>query len=201
MSLMINNRDNVIRYESEIFASARVKNKPDECLNLGCGARILEGFTNIDKYYISPFVKNYDMYQLPYEDNTINLIFSAQSLEHLPIRYAKMALMDWYRVLKPNGLLVLMVPDLNNIMTKLLDEEYLSDNQYNWYLYTLFGYQINSGIRDTKLNHPVDPGQFHTCGFSKYKLTNELNSIGYKINKMFSFDGMDTPSIFVEATK
>lgn len=198
---MIRNRNEVIRYETELFAKSKIENKPDECLNLGCGARILDGFTNIDKYYMSPSVKNYDMYQLPYSDNTINLIFSAQSLEHLPIRYAKMALKDWFRVLKPNGKLVLMVPDLNIIMTKLLDEEYLSEEHYNWYMYTLFGYQIHSGIRDFKLDHPIDPGQFHTCGFSKYKLTNELKNIGYKINKMFSFDGLDTPSIFVEAVK
>ena len=201
MSIMIQNRNIVIKYEHELFAKTKAENKPEECLNLGCGARILEGFTNIDKYYIHPDVKNYDMYQLPYTDNKVSLVFSAQSLEHLPIRYAKMALRDWYRVLKPNGMLVLMVPDLNTIMTKLLDEEYLDDNHYNWYMYTLFGYQINSSIRDAGLNHPVDPGQFHTCGFSRFKLTNELTSIGYKINKMFSFDGMDTPSIFVEAVK
>lgn len=201
MSVMDDARDRVLRYEADLFSAIKAKNTPEKSLNLGCGMRILDGFTNVDKYVIYPRIVNYDVYQLPYENDSIDLIFSAHSLEHLPIRHAKMALIDWYRVLDYGGKLVLMVPNLKTIMLRLLDDESLAEQEYNWYLYTLFGYQINTNNRDDRLDYPLDMGQFHTCGFTENKLKRELVGLGFKITEMFSYDGWKTPSIFVEASK
>ena len=203
MSVMDDARNRVLRYEANLFSVIKAKNTPEKSLNLGCGMKILEGFTNVDKYVTYPGIANYDIYQLPYKNDSIDLIFSTHSLEHLPIRHAKMALIDWYRVLAYGGKLVLMVPNLKTIMLRLLDDESLSEQEYNWYLYTLFGYQIDTQIHwaDNKLDHPLDMGQFHTCGFTENRLKKELTDLGFKISEMFSFDGWNTPSIFVEASK
>jgi len=201
MSSMVTNRNKVTDYQQTIFALVKQKNDPSKHLNLGCGMKFTEGFTNVDKYVSHPSIVNYDMFKLPYPDNSIELIYSSHSLEHLPIRHAKMALEEWHRVLNRNGKLVLLVPDLNAIMTKLLDDEYLSDSDYDWYQYTLFGYQIDTEIFDSRLDHAVDPGQFHTCGFSKNKLKTILERLGFDIKQLFSYDGWRTPSIFVEASK
>ena len=201
MSLMATNRNRVTDYQRNLFETIKQKNDPTKYLNLGCEMKYTEGFTNVDKYINHPSIVNYDMYKLPYSDNTIELLYSSHFLEHLPIRYAKMALMEWYRVLKQDGKLVLLVPDLNCIMTKLLDDEYLSDYEYNWYMYTLFGYQMDTEISDSRLDHPIDPGQFHTCGFSKHKLRVNLEGLGFGIEQLFSYDGWRTPSVFVEAIK
>lgn len=174
-----------------------LKKQPNKHLNLGCGHRILEGFTNVDKYTKGDNIDNYDIYQLPYKDCSQDILFSAHSLEHLPIRHAKMALFDWYRVLAPGGKLVLMVPDLELIMCKLLE----NNTDFDWYLYTLFGYQIDTNIRDDKVDHPVDYGQFHTCGFTKKRLKQEMEQIGYKVTQLFNYDGWNTPSIFIEAKR
>ena len=202
-SEMLENRSRLINYETQLFESVKVDQKPFRNLNLGCGGRLLEGFTNVDKYVVQVGVENYDMYKLPYEDNSKDLILSIHSLEHLPIRHSKLALKEWHRVLDYNGKLVLEIPDLGLVMAKLLqdDEQELSENLYDWYMYTLFGYQINVGIWDNKLHHPIDLGQFHTCGFTKRRLVNYLRSIGFDIVQMYSYDGWDTPSIFVEAVK
>lgn len=54
-------------------------------------------------------VSNIEEESLPYADNTFDIIYSKSVLEHLyyPERYMKEA----YRVLKPNGIILTLVPD------------------------------------------------------------------------------------------
>ena len=66
-------------------------------LHLGCGPHVLEGFINIDKYYKHKQVLQYDMYEIPFGENTVDTIYSSHALEHLPIRYANAALYNWFQ--------------------------------------------------------------------------------------------------------
>lgn len=172
-------------------------------LHLGCGPHILAGFINIDKYYEDKQVLQYDMYELPFMENTIDTIYSSHALEHLPIRCANAALVNWHRVLRKNGNLFLAVPDLEEIMHILLDPMVSEDSKWNWYVYTLFGYQVTPGLPHNPTGGlpPVDRGQFHTTGFTKARLTALLESVGFSIIKLFNYDGWSTPSIWVEAKK
>ena len=179
-----------------------VKNNSTEglYLNLGCGHKTLPGFVNVDKYVKKDNIINYDIFKLPYQDNQVDGIYSSHVLEHLPIRHAKLALSEWFRVLKPNGTLWLLIPDLEIIMLKLLD--YTQDDHiYDWYLCTLFGWQIDSGIRSPALDIPVDEGQIHKSGFTKKTIQKELSKLGFKIEELFNYNGYDTPSIWVKAVK
>ena len=81
-------------------------------LNLGCGKHHKAGYVNID---IAPEV-NPDMLIdlskgiLPYEDNSINEIYSSHFLEHIPV-YAQIGLLrECYRVSKPGALWVWVLP-------------------------------------------------------------------------------------------
>jgi len=172
-------------------------------LHLGCGPHILAGFINIDKYYEDKQVLQYDMYELPFMENTIDTIYSSHALEHLPIRCANAALVNWHRVLRKDGNLFLAVPDLEEIMHILLDPTVSEDSKWNWYVYTLFGYQVTPGLPHNPVAGlpPVDRGQFHTTGFTKTRLTALLESAGFSIIKLFNYDGWSTPSIWVEAKK
>jgi len=51
---------------------------------------------------------NYDGLRLPFDDGTVDTVFSSHCLEHIPDEQG--AIRDWFRVLKLNGFLVCMVP-------------------------------------------------------------------------------------------
>lgn len=193
------NRNIVIQKENNLFSIAK-SSAEKSYLHLGCGGRILPGFVNIDKYFQDKDVINFDIFQLPYPNNSIDVIYCSHVLEHLPIRHAKLAIIEWSRVLKKGGKLHLAIPDLEVILHKLLDPT-LSEKMHQWMMYTLFGYQTNPANRDPSvLDFPIDPGQFHTCGFTKKTISKELSNNHFLITEIFNFDGWGTPSIWVEAT-
>lgn len=172
-------------------------------LHLGCGPQILDGFVNIDKYYKDPKVLQCDMYKLPFSDGTVDTIYSSHALEHLPIRHANKALQNWSKVLRSGGSLYLAVPDLEEIMSIMLSDEADDNHKWNWYIYTLFGYQIKPGefTNDTDTKTMIDQGQFHTSGFTKKRISFLLEREGFKVTEIYNYDGWSTPSIWVEAKK
>jgi len=171
------------------------------CLSLGCGARIWPGFVSVDKYYIHPQVQNYDMFKLPYENESVDLIFSSHSLEHLPIRHSIMAINEWGRVLKNHGELFLAIPDLKEIMKIMLRDDVAENMKLDWFMYTLFGYQADCNIGNPPLDTPIDPGQFHTSGFTDSTITKFLSQAGLTVTDIYTYEGYRTPSLWVEAKK
>ena len=192
------NRGNVIQQENSLFERVKAGDQ-GLCLNLGCGTRILEGFVNVDKYSKADGIQNYDIFKLPYESE-VDVIFCAHVIEHLPIRHARMALQEWGRVMKDGGKVYLGIPDLETIMYRLLDRT-LDDKSREWLMYVLFGFQTNPGNRGDDLDYPVDPGQFHTCGFTQESIRKELEDVGFECKEILNYDGWGTPSIWVVAER
>lgn len=192
---MVTNRERVIKQEQDLQHYAA--NNRGNFLHLGCGPKILPGFTNVDKYHQHPDVLNYDIYMLPEADKRVDMIYCSHVLEHLPIRHAQRAIREWSRVLK--GTLYLAIPDIEHIMRELLAPNILPEHRW-WYMFCLFGYQTNGDNQDpNKLDYPVDPGQFHTCGFTKETIRDDLEKNGFKIIQLYNYDGWSTPSIWIEA--
>lgn len=173
------------------------------CFNLGCGKSILENFVNIDKYFDHPLVTKGDIDSLPYDENTCDLILSSHSLEHMPFHVALRNIDSWYNWLKKGGRLCLAVPDLENQMRIMLSPNVSFDSKWGWYIYTIFGYQIDQEIspKNRTKNESIDYGQIHYCGFSKEFLIKYLTSKGYIICEAWTYDGWGTPSIYIEAIK
>lgn len=196
---MVQSRETLIKSNDVLFQY--VQDVKGTYLNLGCGWRDLLGFINVDRYMkpgrVTPIKA--DMFKLPFKDDKVDLIFSCHSLEHLPIRHAMPSLIECWRVLKKDCKLILEIPDLEIIMTTLLDPG-LSDAQYQWYMYTLFGYQADSGAPDVP-EAEIDYGQFHTNGFSKRKIHNLLSRIGFEVTDLYNYEGYGTPGIRADAIK
>jgi hypothetical protein len=68
-------------------------------------------------------------------------------------------------------------------------------------MYTLFGYQADMEAPKGNEDPPVDLGQFHTCGYSKRTLVEEMQTLGYRILEAENYDGYGTPGVYVLATK
>lgn len=82
-------------------------------LHLGCFNKKIHGFINVDiREDVSPDAVDdvFTLYTFP--DNYAELIYACHVLEHASREDAKMALKNWYRVLKPNGILRIAVPDM-----------------------------------------------------------------------------------------
>lgn len=90
-------------------------------LNLGCGAKLLPGFVNVDmpgNWADSKPDVECDLTQpLPFADDYADEAHAYHVLEHFYRWQAPVILKDWLRVLKPGGLLVLELPCLDKIVS------------------------------------------------------------------------------------
>jgi SAM-dependent methyltransferase len=88
-----------------------LKGEKLHCLNIGCGLEYIQGFINIDK---NKEVKkdlelDLETAQLPFKNDSIEIIKASHVLEHIN-NYVNL-IKEIYRVLKPNGVLYVRVPE------------------------------------------------------------------------------------------
>ena len=85
-------------------------------LNLACGPDYLDGYVNIDLYPERPGIKadlKADVRALPmFKNNAVDLILASHIIEHFDLVEGFSVLREWYRILKPNGKLIIETPDL-----------------------------------------------------------------------------------------
>lgn len=79
---------------------------------MGSGLLPLEGYTTVDLYTEADVAA--PMWDLPFEAETIDEVRASHSLEHVTRREVPLALAEWHRVLRPGGVLVVEVPDLEH---------------------------------------------------------------------------------------
>ena len=79
-------------------------------LNLGCGKDILKGYINLDiaKLPGVDIVCDIEKEKLPFEDNSINNVYTNNVLEH--IKNLEFVMEEIHRILKPNGKVQIIVP-------------------------------------------------------------------------------------------
>lgn len=125
-------------------------------LNVGCGAKLLVDYINIDLYSTHPKVVRMDVSKLGFPDDSCDEVLAEDILEHFPRLKWKEVVAEWIRVIKPNGLLVLQFPDMRSLSKALLDSQTPED----WEVFNrrIFGGQ-GDGTGD-------GAGMFHYTGFS-----------------------------------
>lgn len=81
-------------------------------LDLGCGDNKREGFTGVDKFKTSSTDVVHDLltYPWPFEDGSVDEIFSSHFLEHIPGHDRPKFMDEVYRVLKPGAKAVFVTP-------------------------------------------------------------------------------------------
>ena len=87
-------------------------------LHLGCGFKYLDGYIHIDKeeYPHIDYVGDATDLKELFNDNSVDLIYASHLFEHVMRKDVDSVLKEWYRVLKPNGILRLAVPDFEALV-------------------------------------------------------------------------------------
>ena len=106
-------------------------------LNVGCGNRFHAAWTNADLTPASPEVLPIDLRRrLPFADSTFAAAYSSHVLEHLTPLEARGFLKELQRVLRPGGVVRIVVPDLEGIVRgylRALDEAACAaDTEARW---------------------------------------------------------------------
>jgi predicted SAM-dependent methyltransferase len=109
-------------------------------LNVGCGRHFHTDWENIDLAPTSPNVRPHDATTgLPYESNSFDSVYHSHILEHLTPEQGQALTQECFRVLKPGGILRVVIPDLEKIAALYLrmhDQAWKGDAQaadnYQW---------------------------------------------------------------------
>jgi predicted SAM-dependent methyltransferase len=135
-------------------------------LHLGCGQRYIPGFFHVDVSpapHVDRVGKVEDLGFLPAE--SVELIYASHVLEHFGRHEYPGVLAEWYRVLRPGGLLRLAVPDFE-ACARLYCEGRLPAG-----LSEIVGL-ISGGQRDAY--------DVHKMVFDERSLNSALRSIGFR---------------------
>jgi len=95
------------------------------CGNVGLGNESLKGFINVDLEgkKQKDFVKA-DVRDLPFPDNYADYILAREVLEHIPFLNIMNTLVEWVRVLKPGGRMVITSPNFNLMAHDFLNTKF-----------------------------------------------------------------------------
>lgn len=90
-------------------------------LNLGCGHRLHPAWINIDYVATEAGVLAHDLTRgIPFPEKAVDVVYHSHFLEHLSRAAAERCLCECFRVLRPQGLLRVVVPDLENVVRAYL---------------------------------------------------------------------------------
>lgn len=126
--------------------NARAAGATASLLNIGCGATFHADWTNLDTSPVAPGIIGHDLRRrLPFAEATFDAVYGSHVLEHLEPSAAGMLLQDCLRVLKPEGIVRLAVPDLESIarlyvaaLEGALAGDREAEMRYDWLMLELY---------------------------------------------------------------
>ncbi|MBW4483584.1 MAG: glycosyltransferase [Tildeniella torsiva UHER 1998/13D] len=150
-------------------------------LNLGCGNHFHPDWVNVDSQAVQANIIVHNIRTaLPFPSDAFDAVYHSHVLEHLPRTEAKFFLQECLRVLRPGGVLRVVVPDLEQIAREYLRtlEEAKNGSEkaahnYDWILLEMY---------DQAVRH-------HSGGdMAKYLAANDISNEDYVI-KRFGYEG------------
>jgi predicted SAM-dependent methyltransferase len=116
-------------------------------LNLGCGTRCLDNWINIDFIKSKKGVIAHNLLKgIPFPSDYFDVVYCSHVLEHFTKAQGEFFLEECFRVLKNNGILRVVVPDLEQIVKSYINQLELARNEeneikhenYSWSVLELF---------------------------------------------------------------
>jgi predicted SAM-dependent methyltransferase len=195
-------------------------------LNLGCGNQFANGWVNVDYSvgarlakipFFSSINKKVKLFNLdwnddiflcdltkkfPWSDESVDEIYSSHTLEHLDKQQGYDFLSECYRVLKKQGVIRIVVPDLRAFVEHYIKGELLAEN----FVENLFVLYEEKG--DSFLKRKLAPFiRFpHKCMYDTDRLLYIMSEIGFHcqsqdpfVSKISDINNIELPDRTVEA--
>lgn len=98
-------------------------------VNFGAGSCRIDGWRNTDFCYPEGDPDRIDITQpLPFETGSVDMVMSEMNIEHVSAQEAWSFLVEAHRILKPGGLIRVVIPDFSRCW-RLKDPDWLRVNQ------------------------------------------------------------------------
>ena len=108
---------------------------------------------------------------------SVDAVFSSHNIEHLYPHEVPVALSEFLRVLKPDGIAVITCPDLKSVCALIADDK-LTDPAYTSPAGPIAPLDILYGLRPAMARGNLFMA--HRCGFTQKVLTATLQAAGFK---------------------
>lgn len=150
-------------------------------LDMGAGAFPKPGYVTVDRFCAADIEA--PMWDVPLPDGSVSEIWSDHALEHVAKAQVVPTLREWARLLKPDGCITLIVPDLDWCC-----RNWLAHQTNDWHMDVLFGGQGHEG-------------EFHRTGFTFPLLRAYAAEAGLRVRRERIVDSHGQPSLCVEMVK
>ncbi|MBW2142681.1 MAG: methyltransferase domain-containing protein [Deltaproteobacteria bacterium] len=177
-------------------------------INLGCGNQAIEGWINVDYAFGARLVKlplfrtinrKLKLFNLnwskeifihdlrkkfPWKDNSIDVIYSSHTLEHLSKKEGGFFLQECHRVLKEGGLIRIIVPDLKVLVLRYINGE-VSADEFIDALGVSYESEEDNQIKKFLVKFIKFP---HRCMYDTDSLLKIMKNIGFGASGKKSFE-------------
>jgi len=113
---------------------------------------------------------------LPFKQESFDAILLMHSIEHVPLRDGHKALCEFFRVLKPQGFLIITCPDLEAV-AKFILAHGMAHSVYDAPVGPIYPLDILYGHQEMT---QCAPGMEHKCGYTFWSLKASLENAGFK---------------------
>lgn len=121
-------------------------------INLGCGTHFHEDWVNLDFAVTGKNVIAHNLNRgIPFQNDSFEVVYHSHVLEHFSKKNAEFFIRECYRVLKNNGIIRVVIPDLEQIIIEYqkqlrlaLRGETNADLNYNWIMIELFDQTVRN---------------------------------------------------------
>lgn len=146
-------------------------------LNLGCGSDVRPGYVNVDKFPASDGVLKADFPKLPFGEDFADEILLYHVLEHFGYADGLTLLQEIVRVLKPQGIARVEVPDMAWCCAQFLGApepdrytdpkmDYSTGHKWGLWAQAIWGDQHTDGL-------------FHKWGYTGHRLLHTMHHAGF----------------------
>lgn len=169
-------------------------------LNLGCGMQVVDGWINVDYSLGSrlsripffhrvnsvlklfnvdwdPNIFVHDLTKpLPWKDDTVDVVYTSHTIEHLTKEDGKSLIGEAYRVLRPGGVIRVIVPDLNVVVERLVSGDIPAED---------FIDALGAGVSEARGVKGAIKKIFefpHRCMYTQASMENLLKDLGFEIS-------------------